>query len=49
MNNILHIDASGRGNTSVSRQLSKQIVQKISDDPDERDLPQCQSGHVLPG
>jgi FMN-dependent NADH-azoreductase len=32
MNNILHIDASGRGNPSVSRQLSKQIVQKISDD-----------------
>jgi FMN-dependent NADH-azoreductase len=32
MDNILHIDASGRGNPSVSRQLSKQIVQKISDD-----------------
>jgi FMN-dependent NADH-azoreductase len=32
MNNILHIDASGRGNASVSRQLSNEIVQKISND-----------------
>ena len=32
MNHILHIDASGRGNPSVSRQLSNQIVQKISND-----------------
>jgi FMN-dependent NADH-azoreductase len=32
MNNILHIDASGRGKTSVSRQLSNEIVQKISSD-----------------
>ena len=32
MNNILHIDASGRGKPSVSRQLSQEIVQKISSD-----------------
>ena len=32
MNNILHIDASGRGKPSVSRHLSNEIVQKISDD-----------------
>jgi FMN-dependent NADH-azoreductase len=32
MNNILHIDASGRGKPSVSRQLSKEIVLKISRD-----------------
>ena len=32
MNHILHIDASGRGKLSVSRQLSKEIVQKISSD-----------------
>ncbi len=32
MNNILHIDASGRGKPSVSRQLSNEIVQKISND-----------------
>jgi FMN-dependent NADH-azoreductase len=32
MNNILHIDASGRGKPSVSRQLSDEIVQKISND-----------------
>jgi len=32
MNNILHIDASGRGKPSVSRQLSNKIVQKISND-----------------
>ncbi len=32
MNNILHIDASGRGTPSVSRQLSHEIVQKISND-----------------
>jgi len=32
MNHILHIDASGRGKPSVSRQLSKEIVQKISND-----------------
>jgi FMN-dependent NADH-azoreductase len=32
MNNILHIDASGRGKPSVSRQLSNEIVQKISSD-----------------
>ena len=32
MNNILHIDASGRGKPSVSRQLSHEIVQKISND-----------------
>ncbi len=30
MNHILHIDASGRGKPSVSRQLSNEIVQKIS-------------------
>jgi FMN-dependent NADH-azoreductase len=30
MNNILYIDASGRGKSSVSRQLSSEIVQKIS-------------------
>lgn len=32
MNNILHIDASGRGKASVTRQLSNEIVQKISSD-----------------
>jgi FMN-dependent NADH-azoreductase len=32
MNHILHIDASGRGKPSVSRQLSEEIVQKISTD-----------------
>lgn len=32
MNHILQIDASGRGKPSVSRQLSQQIVQKISND-----------------
>jgi FMN-dependent NADH-azoreductase len=32
MNHILHIDASGRGKPSVSRQLSNEIVQKISND-----------------
>ena len=32
MNNILHIDASGRGKPSISRQLSNEIVQKISSD-----------------
>ena len=32
MNHILHIDASGRGKPSVSRQLSNEIVQKISSD-----------------
>jgi len=31
MNHILHIDASGRNTSSVSRQLSKEIVDKISD------------------
>ena len=30
MNNILHIDASGRKEASVSRQLSNQIVSKVS-------------------
>ncbi len=30
MNNILHIDASGRGEPSVSRKLSDEIVQEIS-------------------
>jgi len=30
MNNLLHIDASGRGKPSVSRQLSNKIVQKVS-------------------
>jgi FMN-dependent NADH-azoreductase len=32
MNHILHIDASGRKTSSVSRQLSDQIIQKISND-----------------
>ena len=32
MNNILHIDASGRGKPSFSRRLSNEIVQKISGD-----------------
>ena len=32
MNNILHIDASGREKPSISRQLSNEIVQKISSD-----------------
>lgn len=32
MNQILHIDASGRETSSVSRKLSNQIIQKISDD-----------------
>ena len=32
MNKILHIDASGRTTPSVSRKLSNQIVQKISND-----------------
>ena len=32
MNNILHIDASGRETSSVTRKLSNQILQKISDD-----------------
>jgi len=32
MNHILHIDASGRETSSVSRKLSNQIIQKISDD-----------------
>ncbi len=32
MNHILHIDASGRGKPSVSRQLSSEIVRKISND-----------------
>ena len=32
MNNILHIDASGRKIPSVSRRLSKEIVQEISND-----------------
>jgi len=32
MNNILHIDASGRETSSVTRKLSNQIIQKISDD-----------------
>ncbi|MGK0271912.1 MAG: FMN-dependent NADH-azoreductase [Cocleimonas sp.] len=32
MNNILHIDASGRETSSVSRKLSNQILQKISND-----------------
>jgi len=35
MKNILHIDASGRGKPSVSRQLSNEIVQKISSDQSE--------------
>ncbi len=34
MNNILHIDASGRKTASVSRQLSNEIVKKISSDED---------------
>jgi FMN-dependent NADH-azoreductase len=32
MNHILHIDASGRKTSSVSRQLSDQVIQKISND-----------------
>ncbi len=32
MSQILHIDASGRETSSVSRKLSNQIIQKISDD-----------------
>jgi len=32
MNHILHIDASGRETSSVSRKLSNEIIQKISDD-----------------
>ena len=32
MNNILHIDASGRKTPSVSRRLSNEIVQEISND-----------------
>jgi FMN-dependent NADH-azoreductase len=32
MNHILHIDASGRKTPSVSRQLSNEIVKKISND-----------------
>lgn len=32
MNNILHIDASGRKTSSVSRQMSNEIIQKISND-----------------
>ena len=32
MNHILHIDASGRKTSSVSRKLSNQIIQKISKD-----------------
>jgi len=32
MNNILHIDASGRETSSVTRKLSNQIIQKINDD-----------------
>jgi FMN-dependent NADH-azoreductase len=32
MNHILHIDASGRKTASVSRQLSNEIVKKISND-----------------
>ena len=32
MNQILHIDASGRDTSSVSRKLSNQIIQKISND-----------------
>jgi len=32
MNNILHIDASGRKTPSVSRRLSNEIVQEISSD-----------------
>lgn len=32
MNNILHIDASGRGATSVSRKLSSQLVQQLRTD-----------------
>ncbi len=32
MNNILHIDASGRKTASVSRRLSNEIVQEISND-----------------
>lgn len=32
MNNLLHIDASARGEASVSRQLSNEIVQKIISD-----------------
>jgi FMN-dependent NADH-azoreductase len=32
MNNILHIDTSGRKTSSVSRQMSDEIIQKISND-----------------
>jgi len=32
MNHILHIDASGREASSVSRKLSNRILQKISND-----------------
>ena len=32
MNNILHIDASGRKTSSVTRRLSNEIIQKISND-----------------
>jgi len=32
MNNILHIDASGRKTSSVTRKLSNDIIQKISND-----------------
>ena len=32
MKNILHIDASGRKTSSVSRQMSKEIIQKIRND-----------------
>jgi FMN-dependent NADH-azoreductase len=32
MNNILHIDASARGATSVSRKLSKQLAQQLRTD-----------------
>lgn len=35
MNHILHIDASGRGKPSVSRQLSHEIVQRISSEHSE--------------
>jgi FMN-dependent NADH-azoreductase len=35
MNNILHIDASGRGEGSVTRQLSSKIVQKIRSEQTE--------------
>lgn len=42
MNHILHIDASGRNTSSVSRQLSKEIIDKVSDG--KRNLEGC---HVL--